>query len=208
MCLTAKHRFQSTANHKPVSVAMKKQNQYVKGLMNQENEQFRKLHEIVKNALQEEELITQTIITEQSQDKGTYGERLADKVAEFGGSWTFIIIFSVVLLGWVCINTLFLAQHAFDPYPFIFLNLILSCLAAIQAPVIMMSQNRQEVKDRKRAENDYVINLKSEIEIRHLHQKLDLSLEEQYKHLCEIQQLQIELLEKIEKRLERLGKKP
>lgn len=186
---------------------MKKQNQYVKGLMNQENEQFRKLHEIVKNALQEEELITQTIITEQSQDKGTYGERLADKVAEFGGSWTFIIIFSVVLLGWVCINTLFLAQHAFDPYPFIFLNLILSCLAAIQAPVIMMSQNRQEVKDRKRAENDYVINLKSEIEIRHLHQKLDLSLEEQYKHLCEIQQLQIELLEKIEKRLERLGKK-
>ncbi len=185
---------------------MKKYNQYIKGLMTAENEQFKKLHEIVRNALEEEELITQTLITEGSKERGTYGERLADKVAEFGGSWTFIIAFAVVMTGWITLNSYFLAQRAFDPYPYILLNLILSCLAAIQAPVIMMSQNRQEAKDRKRAENDYVINLKSEIEIRHLHQKLDLSLEEQYKHLCEIQQLQIELLEKIEKRLERLGK--
>jgi len=192
---------------KQTGTAMKKQNQYIKGLMNEENEQFRKLHEIVRNALQEEELITRTLLTESAKERGTYGERLADKVAEFGGSWTFITAFAVVLVSWITLNSFFLAQRAFDPYPYILLNLILSCLAAIQAPVIMMSQNRQEAKDRKRAENDYAINLKSEIEIRHLHQKLDLSLEEQYKHLCDIQQLQIELLEKIEKRLERLSKK-
>ena len=186
---------------------MKKQNQYIKGLMSAENKQFDKLHQIVKNALEEEELITRKIFSEDAKEHGTYGERVADKVAEFGGSWTFIITFGVVMASWISLNSYILAQRAFDPYPYILLNLILSCLAALQAPVIMMSQNRQETKDRKRAENDYVINLKSEIEIRHLHQKLDLSLEEQYKHLCEIQQLQIELLEKIENKLERLSKK-
>ncbi|MCB9354315.1 MAG: DUF1003 domain-containing protein [Saprospiraceae bacterium] len=184
---------------------MAKQTKYIKDLMSAESAHLEKLHQIVRHSLEEEELLTQTLM-KADQGSARYGERLADKVAEFGGSWTFIITFAVVLVSWIALNSYFLAQRTFDPYPYILLNLILSCLAAIQAPVIMMSQNRQEAKDRKRAENDYLINLKSEIEIRHMHQKLDLSLEDQYKHLCEIQQRQIELLEKIERKLDRLGK--
>ena len=103
----------------------------------------------------------------------TYGQRLADKVASFGGSWTFIIYFGVFILIWIIINIVFLANKSFDPYPFILLNLILSCIASLQAPVIMMSQNRQEEKDRERAKKDYMINLKSELEIRILHEKID-----------------------------------
>lgn len=180
---------------------------YVHQLMETENEQFAKLHEIVRKSLEEESLLTSRLSEEEDQKKPTFGERLADKVATFGGSWTFIMSFGAVLLSWIALNSFVLMQKAFDPYPYILLNLVLSCLAALQAPVIMMSQNRKEVKDRERAENDYLINLKSEIEIRHLHQKVDLSIIDQYQHLCEIQQRQLEMLEGLEKEVQNLKTK-
>lgn len=185
---------------------MKNRNHYIAELMSEERQQFAKLNKIVADALEEEALLTQNL-SQADGDPSTFGERMADKVAEFGGSWRFILIFAGILITWIGVNSFILARNAFDPYPYILLNLLLSCLAALQAPIIMMSQNRQEAKDRKRAENDYLINLKSEIEIRHLHQKLDLSLVEQYTHLCEIQQRQIELLEGLEKRLAKLEKR-
>jgi uncharacterized membrane protein len=170
---------------------------YIKQLMDTEDRQISKLHEIVAKSLKEESLLTKRLNEESDQQGATFGEKLADKVASFGGSWRFIIIFGAVLLVWISINSLILTQKAFDPYPYILLNLVLSCIAALQAPVIMMSQNRKEVKDRQRAENDYLVNLKSEIEIRHLHQKIDLSIIDQYRHLCDIQQKQVELLTEI-----------
>jgi uncharacterized membrane protein len=106
-------------------------------------------------------------------DARTRGERIADKVASFGGSWTFIGIFCVVLVAWMALNTWMLAERAFDPYPYILLNLMLSCLAALQAPVILMSQNRQAARDRRRSEEDYEVNLKAELEIKALHEKID-----------------------------------
>ncbi len=128
--------------------------------------------------------------------KLTFGQRLADKVAAFGGSWTFIIIFAAVLLSWVLLNTLILARHndSFDPYPYILLNLFLSMLAAVQAPVILMSQNRQGVKDRLDAAHDYEVNLKAELEILSLHEKIDELREMKWAELLQIQQEQIRLL--------------
>ena len=122
-----------------------------------------------------------------------FGERLADRIASFGGSWTFIAIFVAVMLGWIVLNVL--RPAGFDPYPFILLNLVLSCLAELQAPIIMMSQKRQEQKDRLRAENDYRVNLKAELEIRQLHEKMDHQLARQWEKLAELQQIQIDLLE-------------
>ena len=127
----------------------------------------------------------------------TLGQKLADKVASFGGSWTFISSFGVFLVIWIICNFYFLSNKGFDPYPFILLNLILSCIAALQAPIIMMSQNRQEEKDRARAKMDYMINLKSELEIRTLHEKIDHLILHQQKDLLDIQEEQIELLENI-----------
>lgn len=124
---------------------------------------------------------------EDDKAKATYGQRVADKVASFGGSWTFIISFVFFLIVWICVNAFILLNSAYDPYPFILLNLILSCIAALQAPVIMMSQNRQEEIDRKRAKNDYMINLKSELEIRMLHEKIDHLILHQEQSLLEIQ---------------------
>jgi uncharacterized membrane protein len=118
-------------------------------------------------------------------------------IADFGGSWRFIIIFGVVLFLWVVLNSISLFWKPYDPYPFIFLNLILSCLAAIQAPIIMMSQNRQETKDRLRADHDYRVNLKAELEIRSLHEKLDHLLVHQWQRLLEIQGIQMELMEEL-----------
>ncbi len=180
---------------------------YIRQLMETEDKQIAKLHEIVTKALEEESLLTRRLGEDDEQKKLTFGERLADKVATFGGSWTFIIIFGTVLLSWVLLNSVVLATKPFDPYPYILLNLVLSCIAALQAPVIMMSQNRQETKDRERAENDYLVNLKAEIEIRNLHQKIDLSIVDQYQHLCEIQQRQIEMLERLEKEVKNLKTK-
>lgn len=139
-------------------------------------------------------------IEQQFERKLTFGEHLSDKIAEFGGSWKFIITFGGVIVVWVVLNAVLLLDRGFDPYPFILLNLILSCVAALQAPVIMMSQNRAEARDRLRAENDYKVNLKAELEIRHLHEKIDHLLRKQYNRLFEIQQIQIELLEEISQR--------
>lgn len=133
----------------------------------------------------------------------TFGQRIADKVADFGGSWTFIISFGVFLLIWISINVFWLANKGFDPYPFILLNLILSSLAALQAPVIMMSQNRQEDKDRERARRDYMVNLKSELEIRMLHEKLDHLIINQQQQVLEIHTAQTEMMNDILRRLDK-----
>lgn len=132
----------------------------------------------------------------------TTGQRAADHIAEFGGSWRFIISFFTILVVWIILNIWFLSKAPFDPYPFILLNLILSCLAAIQAPIIMMSQNRQDQKDRLRSESDYQINLKAELEIKLLHEKIDHLTFIQNKRMLEVQQLQADYLEDILKKLE------
>ncbi len=127
----------------------------------------------------------------------SYGDRIADSVARFGGSWPFILLFLAMLVLWMGANSLELLLRPFDPYPFIFLNLLLSCLAALQAPVIMMSQNRQTARDRLQAEHDYEVNLKAELEIEGLHQKMDGLREDQWADLVRMQQRQILLLEQV-----------
>ncbi len=129
----------------------------------------------------------------------TFGQRVADKVASFGGSWTFIMIFASILIIWIILNSIILSRikAAFDPYPFILLNLFLSMLAAIQAPVIMMSQNRHAAKDRLDATHDYEINIKAETEISKLHEKLDELREKQWAELVQMQQEQIHLLSEL-----------
>lgn len=153
----------------------------------------------VVKALRERTLVSDKL----DESPSTFGQRVADKVASFGGSWTFIISFVCFLLLWIGANVFYLANKGFDPYPFILLNLILSCIAALQAPVIMMSQNRQEEKDRERAQNDYMINLKSELEIRMLHEKLDHLILHQEQSLIEIQRVQIDMMNDILERLEK-----
>lgn len=147
------------------------------------------------------------ILSEEEEEDGaqglTFGQRLADKVADFGGSWTFIISFGVFLATWIGVNVFWLANRGFDPYPFILLNLILSCIAAMQAPVIMMSQNRQEEKDRERAKKDYMINLKSELEIRMLHEKIDHLIIYQQQEVIEVQKVQVQMMTDILKRVGR-----
>jgi uncharacterized membrane protein len=133
----------------------------------------------------------------------TLGQRLADKVASFGGSWTFILSFGFFLFCWILTNVYWLGNRGFDPFPFILLNLILSCIAALQAPVIMMSQNRQEEKDRDRAKKDYMINLKSELEIRSLNEKIDHLIINQQQELLEMQKVQIEMIKDILKRYDK-----
>jgi uncharacterized membrane protein len=131
----------------------------------------------------------------------TFGQKIADKVASFGGSWTFIISFLVFISLWISVNIFWLIRKPFDPYPFILLNLILSCIAALQAPVIMMSQNRQEDKDRERSKKDYMINLKSELEIRSLQEKIDHFIIDQQQELLELQKKQVELITEIQKQV-------
>src|SRR6059036_2211160 len=169
---------------------------YIKEVLEDEIGELSALDQEVVESLEQHEILSADI-SKQFERKLTFGERLSDHIAEFGGSWKFLISFGAVLLIWIAINGVILATHAFDPFPFILLNLILSCLAAVQAPIIMMSQNRAEARDRLRGENDYKINLKAELEIRHLHEKIDHLLRRQYNRLFEIQQIQIELLEEI-----------
>jgi uncharacterized membrane protein len=169
---------------------------YVKEVLEEEIGELSALDQEVIESLQQHEILSNDL-SKQFERKLTFGERLSDHIAEFGGSWKFLITFGAVLIIWIAINGVLLVTHAFDPYPFILLNLILSCLAAVQAPIIMMSQNRAEARDRLRAENDYKVNLKAELEIRHLHEKIDHLLRRQYNRLFEIQQIQIELLEEI-----------
>jgi len=170
--------------------------EYVKEVLEDEIGELSALDQDVIESLEQHEILSSNI-SKQFEKKLTFGERLSDQIAEFGGSWKFLITFGTVLLLWIIVNGVVFATRAFDPYPFILLNLILSCLAAVQAPIIMMSQNRAEARDRLRAENDYKVNLKAELEIRHLHEKLDHLLRRQYNRLFEIQQIQIELLQEI-----------
>ncbi len=173
--------------------------QYAEQLAMDELGELAAMKKEVTDSLARQELLTRNVDALFEQ-KATTGERIADRVAAFGGSWTFIIIFGVVLFTWMGINTTLVFAKPFDPFPFIFLNLVLSCLAAIQAPVIMMSQNRQETKDRLRGENDYKVNLKAELEIQHLNEKMDKLINDQWKHLLEIQQMQMEMIEQFTKR--------
>lgn len=172
----------------------------VKKLLKSEDEQLTKLQQIVQRAITEEKLIVENLL-HQPEEVLSSGQSISDKVASFGGSWKFIIAFSVVLSLWILFNTLLPNGYDFDPYPFILMNLLLSAVAALQAPIIMMSQNRKEEKDRKRSENDYLVNLKAELEVRSLHQKIDLLLEEQIKILFESQAAQLELLKRIDTKL-------
>jgi len=167
--------------------------QYVQEVLETEKGELSSLEQKVMESLKEEELLSKNINVEFEQ-KLTLGERMADRLAEYAGSWRFISMFLGVLVLWILLNSLLLMFKPFDPYPFILLNLVLSCLAAIQAPVIMMSQNRQEAKDRLRAEHDYLVNLKAELEIRHLHEKMDHLLMNQWQRLLEIQEIQMELM--------------
>lgn len=177
-------------------------NRYIQNSLAQEVGTLNDLKQQVLDTLQKDELLSEKLNDEKNV-KLTYGQKLADRVASFGGSWKFIIIFALFLFIWMIINVVFLATKAFDPYPFILLNLILSCIAALQAPVIMMSQNRQEEKDRERAKNDYMINLKSELEIRMLHEKLDHLILHQEQSLIEIQQVQVDMMKDILARMEK-----
>jgi uncharacterized membrane protein len=172
----------------------------IKDLLHAETEQLDKLQSIVKQSIADEKLILENLL-HPPKDILTKGQEISDKVARFGGSWAFIISFFIILIIWILFNTLSPRPENFDPYPFILMNLILSCIAALQAPIIMMSQNRQEEKDRQRSENDYLINLKAELEIRALHQKIDLLLEEQIKILFESQAKQLEILKNIESKI-------
>ncbi|MFN5134671.1 MAG: DUF1003 domain-containing protein [Chitinophagaceae bacterium] len=167
----------------------------IKKLLQTEDIQLQKLNTIVEQAIEEEKLVSQKLMQFEEQHP-PLSSRIADKVAAFGGSWKFISVFIFFMLLWMGIN-IYALQKAFDPYPFILLNLILSTIAALQAPVIMMSQNRKEEKDRQRAINDYLVNLKAEVEVRNLHHKMDLLIAEQMKTLFEIQKAQMDLMEEI-----------
>ena len=177
---------------------------YIEQLLQEELGELTEVEKVVAKSIGRKKIISGSLRLKKDK-KSTTGELLADKVASFGGSWKFIIIFFSFLLAWVLINFWWLHNKGFDPYPFILLNLFLSCIAAIQAPVIMMSQNRQEAKDRNRAEHDYKINLKAEVEIRLLHEKVDHMLLHQNKRLLEIQKVQIELMENICKMIREKG---
>jgi uncharacterized membrane protein len=166
-------------------------------LLNAETEHLKKLENIVNQTIAKEELIINNLLHPPIA-KTKRADAISDKVAKFGGSWSFILSFFAVLLVWIVYNTISYKLAQFDPYPFILMNLILSCIAALQAPIIMMSQNRQEIKDRKRSENDYLINLKAEIEVRTLHQKMDFLLNDQFKMLLQSQVKQLELLKALE----------
>lgn len=169
---------------------------YISNKLISEFGELNDLKKQVVNSISKAELISDESLKDDLK-KDTFGDRIADKVADFGGSWTFILSFIGFLLIWIGINAFIFLNKGFDPYPFILLNLILSCVAALQAPIIMMSQNRQEIKDRDRAKNDYMINLKSELEIRILHEKIDHLIMHQQQELMEIQKVQTELMQTI-----------
>ena len=172
---------------------------YVHAMLESEKGELTSLeHEVVKS-LREHEILSSNVEDELDR-QWTFGERLADRIAEFGGSWLFVICFAGFLALWIALNAFVLVFQPLDPYPFILLNLVLSCLAAVQAPMIMMSQKRQEAKDRLRSQHDYQVNLKAELEIRHLHEKIDHVLSHQWERLVQIQEIQLELLSELGRR--------
>jgi uncharacterized membrane protein len=172
---------------------------YVQSLLESERGELTSLEREVLESMRQHEILATNIELEAEQDR-SLGERLSDRLTSFGGSWTFLIFFGVFLFAWIAMNSVVLWLRPVDPYPFILLNLLLSCLAAVQAPIIMMSQKRQEVRDRLRSQHDYQVNLKAELEIRHLNEKLDHLLSHQWERLVQIQQVQLELLAQLERR--------
>ncbi len=172
---------------------------YFQSLLVSERGELTSLDKEVLDSLKNNETISEDVSKEYSSAL-TFGQKLSDRISAFGGSWKFINSFLIVLISWIILNSFILINNKFDPYPFILLNLVLSCIAALQAPVIMMSQNRQEARDRMRSENDYKINLKSELEIRQLHLKIDHLLNHQWERMVEIQDIQISLMEELRKK--------
>lgn len=166
---------------------------HIQDSLDAEKGELTRLEDEVILSFRENEILSKNI-DQVYDEKLTFGDRLSDHLASFGGSWTFILFFGSVIFVWVAVNSILLLMRPFDPYPFILLNLVLSCLAALQAPVIMMSQNRQEAKDRLRSEHDYQVNLKAELEIRHLNERMDYLLSHQWQRLIEIQQMQMEMI--------------
>ncbi|MGO4173609.1 DUF1003 domain-containing protein [Bosea sp. TAF32] len=167
---------------------------YVEEILREEHGEYSDLDREVAESIARQETIAENV-EDDFEEHRTLGERLSDNLASFGGSWAFLISFGIVLVVWMAINAAIGEGKAFDPYPFILLNLVLSCIAAVQAPIIMMSQKRQETKDRLRSLNDYQVNLKAELEIRHLHEKMDHLITRQWQRLAEIQQVQLEILQ-------------
>ena len=175
---------------------------YLTSLIKEEKGELEVLDKEVLEAIHNNSILSENI-EDDLDEKTTLGQSIADKIAIFGGSWTFLISFFTFIALWILLNIWILSNKSFDPYPFILLNLILSCLASIQAPIIMMSQNRQEQKDRKRSEHDYKINLKAELEIRLLHDKIDHMVVHQNKRLLEIQEIQTDYLEDLVKEIKK-----
>jgi uncharacterized membrane protein len=190
----------TTDSHISLDVLNQYRKTYLEGIINKENRELSSLEKEVVDSITRNQILSDNIEPDIN-DSFTFGQHVADSIAEFGGSWTFIIIFFSFLIIWMLINIILLTRTPFDPYPFILLNLILSCLAAIQAPIIMMSQNRREQKDRIRNEYEYKINLKAELEIKLLHEKLDHLMIHQNKRLLEIQEIQVDILEDIMKEI-------
>jgi uncharacterized membrane protein len=174
----------------------------VEDLLREERGELTQLEQEVIRSLRRHETVGRDVDAA-FDEKRTLGQRLSDRLAEVGGSWPFILWFGLFLAAWMAVNVAMGLKAAFDPYPFILLNLVLSTLAAVQAPIIMMSQRRQETRDRLRAQSDYRVNLKAELEIRHLHEKIDHLIGRQWDRLAEIQRIQIELLEELTKKEQR-----
>ncbi|MEO5666809.1 MAG: DUF1003 domain-containing protein [Bdellovibrionota bacterium] len=172
----------------------KARSDFVESTLLQEKKELTGAEKQVIDAIRNQEIISTDPSDEDNSALKKFGDRVSDRFAEVGGSWTFIISFVGLLILWIAFNSWALFQKPFDPYPFILLNLVLSCVAALQAPVIMMSQNRQESKDRKHAEADYKTNLKAELEIRHLHIKIDQLISHQWQKLLEIQHVQLDMM--------------
>lgn len=171
---------------------------YINQLLSKEYSTSKQFNQKLKHRIRSEEVHIKNV-NDKLKHKETFGQKVADDIAKFGGSWTFIIFFILVLAAWITLNTFPVLFEPFDKFPYILLNLALSCLAAIQAPIILMSQNRQTERDRVEADNDYEVNVKSEVEIHLLHEKLDYLMESKWQLLIELQQLQIELLQEITK---------
>lgn len=179
--------------------------EYIKEKIIQDQNETKKINQEMLEQLKNKQIISQNLNTTINQ-KATFGQKSADAIAKFGGSWPFIFLFVVILGSWILLNTLHFLGLSFDRYPFILLNLVLSCLATIQAPIIMMSQNRQATRDRIAADHDYQTNLKAELEISLLHEKIDYLMSQQWQQMLELQQLQIELLTQLNKKFQETTK--
>ncbi|EMF0075868.1 DUF1003 domain-containing protein [Enterococcus hirae] len=179
--------------------------EYIKEKIIQDQNETKKINQEMLEQLKNKQIISQNLNTTINQ-KATFDQKSADAIAKFGGSWPFIFLFVVILGSWILLNTLHFLGLSFDRYPFILLNLVLSCLAAIQAPIIMMSQNRQATRDRIAADHDYQTNLKAELEISLLHEKIDYLMSQQWQQMLELQQLQIELLTQLNKKFQETTK--